>query len=125
MLYGSILNIFKNEKDNSYVVIWKIDGEFVPAFYLYFIKDGKLKKIGEWEIIELPGEIFPDYLDYAVNDIYISKKNDEIEFSFLKDVKFIVFRENFRYSDDWGIFEADKLKISFNIVNGMLKKIEK
>ena len=92
--YGSTLNSFKNKKDNSYVVLWKIDDEHYPFFYIYYIKDGKLMKIGEWVIYEPPGEILPDRLDYSVKNIRIYKINDEIEFSFLKDVEFMVYREN-------------------------------
>ena len=47
MLYGSTLNSFKFQKDNSYIILWKIEMEFVPLFYAYYIEDGKLIKIGE------------------------------------------------------------------------------
>ena len=123
LLYGSTLNSFKNENDNSHVVLWKVDGEYNPFFYIYYIKDGKLMKIGEWVIYEPPGEILPDRLDYSVKNIRIYKINDEIEFSFLKDVEFMVYRENHNY-DEWGTFKAGKLTVSFNIIDGSIKEIK-
>jgi len=123
MLYGSSLSSFKSEKDNSYIVLWKIEGEFAPSFYIYYIKDGKLLKIGEWGINE-PCDTCDD-LDYSVKDIRIFKKNDEIEFTFLKDTNFMVFNELSLDYDDWGLFKAGKLVVSFNIVDGSLKKIGK
>jgi hypothetical protein len=65
-----------------------------------------------------------DYLDYSVKDIRIHQKNDEIEFSFLKDMQFTVITDEYKY-DTWGSFKAGELLISFNITDMKLKKIEK
>ena len=60
--------------------------------------------------------------DYSVKDIIIHKKNDEIEFSFLKDANFEVITEDYDY-DDWGEFKAGELKVSFNIVDETVKRV--
>ena len=120
--YGSDLNIYKNKTDNSCVLIWKIDGEFAPSFYVYYIKNGKLTKIGEWGVI-VPCKNC-DSGDYSVEDIRIHQKNDEIEFSFLEDANFIVIGEDYNY-DNWGTFDAGELKVSFNIIERLLKKVER
>ena len=44
--YSLMLYNFKSEKDDSYVVLWKIELEHLPAFNAYYIKDGILMKIG-------------------------------------------------------------------------------
>jgi hypothetical protein len=120
MLYGSTLNSFKSTKDNSYIVLWKIEMEFVPLFYAYYINDGKLIKIGEWTIY-VPCDTC-DAGDYKVENIRIHQKDKEIEFSFLKDTRFFVNKENFKY-DDWGTFKAGELKVSFNIVDETVKRV--
>jgi len=121
-IYGLILYSFKNEKDNSYVVSWKFEDEYVPTFFTYYIKDGKLMKIGNW-IIAIPYNKYGcEYCDYSIEDIRIHQRDDEIEFSFLKDMRFIDLK-NYDY-DDWGAFEAGELILSFNIVSGELRVIK-
>jgi hypothetical protein len=118
--YGSTLNCFKSEKNNSYIVLWKIDGEYSPLLYAYYIKDGKLIKIGEWGVSEPC--VTCNALDYSIKDIRIYQRNDEIEFLFLKDTKFVVFKDlskNLEH-DDWGVFKAGKLIVSFNLSDRIL-----
>jgi len=122
LTYGSDLNIYKNKTDNSYIVIWKRESEFAPSFYVYYIKKGILKRIGEWGITE-PCDTC-DTGDYSIENIRIYQRDNEIEFSFLADANFVIFKEDYHY-DDLGTFEAGELKISFNTVDGLLKVIEK
>jgi hypothetical protein len=120
MLYGSTLNSFKSTKDNSYIVFWKIEMEFAPLFYVYYIKDGKLMKIGEWEIIA-PCDTC-DTGDYSVEDIQIFQKDEKIEFLFLKEIRFVNF-STYYDSELWGTFETGELTIAFNLVDGTLKRV--
>ena len=132
----STLNCFKNEEDNSYVVLWNIyeGGDPSYIYYVYYVRDGKLMKIGEWGITEdLDIHRFGLSLAYSVRDIRIHRKNDIIEFLFLKGTSFFVYEENFKYDDwskyfkgdYWGTFKAGELKVSFNIVDRSLKVIER
>ena len=125
LLYGNLLYSFNSQKDNSHIVLWKIDGEHVPLFYLYYIKNGKLIKIGEWLITE-PCDTC-DGLDYSISDIRIFHKNDKIEFLFLKETSFGIYKELSKSLDfdDWGTFKAGELVVSFNIVDGTVRRVEK
>jgi len=121
-LYGTALYSFQNETDNSYVVLWKNEGEYNPYFNIYYLSKGKVVKIGEWMIL-IPHIVYNcEYCDYSAEDILIHQKNNEIEFSFLNDTDFVILREYSNY-DDWGTFKAGKLKVSFNIVDGTVKKV--
>jgi len=125
MLYAYPLYSFKSQQDNSYVVLWKIGGEYGPIFYYYYLKDGNLMKIGEWNFLEPCNTC--DYFDYSLNDIRIFYKNDEIEFLFLKETSFGVYKDlskSFDY-DYWGVFKAGELVVSFNPVDGTVKRVEK
>ena len=123
-IYGLTLSNFKNENENSNVVFLKIEDEYVPTFFIYYIKYGKLMKIGEW-IIAIPYIKYGcEYCDYSIEDIRIHQRNDEIVFSFLKDMRFVVMGEHYNDYDDWGTFEEGKLKVSFNIADGSLKVID-
>lgn len=122
--YDITLNIFKNETNNSYVVIWKIEMEYVPSFYVCYIRDGIIMKIGEWGIAIPYIEYHCEYCDYAIEDIRIHQRDNEIEFSFLKNMNFVNLSTDI-YNDDWVLYKAGNLKISFNIVDGLLKVIEK
>jgi len=122
MLYDYPLSSFESQANNSHVVFWEIGGEHGPFFYAYYIKDGKLTKIGKWIMVE-PCDTC-DYFDYSLNDIRIFHKNDEIEFLFLKETSFFVGNENYDY-DDWGLFKAGELVVSFNIANGTVRRVEK
>ena len=122
LTYGSNLNSYKNETDNSYIVIWKRESEYVPSFYVYYIKEGNLMRIGEWRITE-PCDTC-DSGDYSIENIRIYQKSNEIEFLFIKDIRFVVFKEDYHY-DDFGTFKAEKLIVSFNLSDGSLKLKEK
>ena len=134
-IYGLTLNNFKNEKDNSDVVILKMESEYVPFFNVYYLKYGKLMKIGEWTISVPRDKYNCEYCDYSIEDIRIHQRNDEIVFSFLKEVEFVVYSKYYDYDDgdtrlfynydDWGTFKAGELKVSFNIVDRSLKVIER
>jgi hypothetical protein len=105
-------------------VIWKRESEFAPSFYIYYITYGKLIKIGEWVIYEPNGELLPDYFDYSIDNIRIHQKNNEIEFSFLKNMDFIDTSAD-NYNEDWVSYQAGELILSFNITNGTRKRVEK
>jgi len=125
LAYGSTLSGFKSEKENSYVVIWKVDGEFLPLFYVYYIKNDRIMKIGEWGIIEPCDNC--DTGDYLVEEIRIHQRDEKLEFSFLKEMSFVVYKDLSKslIYDDWGSFKAGGLIISFNIIDGTVKKIAK
>ena len=115
------LNCFKSKKNDSYIVVLKLEYEFCPIFYVYFIDKREIIKIGHWSITE-PCIEYREYLDYSTKDIRIFQKEDEIEFLFLKDTRFIVNKEDFTY-DDWGTFKVGELKVSFNIVDKTVKRV--
>ena len=125
MLYGSTLNSFKSQKDNYYLVLWKIEGEFVPTFYAYYVKDGKIMKIGEW-VLFVPCKTC-ETVNYLIEDIKIFQNDDEIEFIFLKETSFVAYKDLSKSLDheDWGSFQAGELIVSFNIVDGTVKRVEK
>jgi hypothetical protein len=122
--YSSSLFGFKNEIENSYIVLWKNESEYSPFFNVYYILEGKIVKIGEWEISVLAIEYHCEYCDYSMEDIRIYQRNNEIEFSFLKNMVFGDFSEN-KYNDDWNwtSYQAGELILSFNIVDGTVKKV--
>lgn len=124
--YNSTLYSFQNEITNSYIVLWKYESEYNPFFYTYYINEGKILKIGEWGISVLAIEYYCEYCDYSIEDIRIHQKDDEIEFSFLKNMDFLNFSED-RYRDDWTwtSYQAGDLILSFNIIDGTLKRIER
>jgi hypothetical protein len=84
ILYSSTLYNFKLQKNNSCVVLWKIEREFTPIFNAYYIYEGELMKIGEFEIY-MPCKSC-DIFDYSIQDIQIFQRDEEIEFSFFKDI---------------------------------------
>ena len=72
LLYGSTLNSFRSEKDNSYIVLLKNNNEYSPTFKAYYFKNGRLLIIGDWGInAPSPNKKMPDYLDYSVENIRI------------------------------------------------------
>jgi len=118
MLYS-----FKSQKSDSYVIVWKIEHEHYPTFNTYYVKDGKILKIGEWGIFTPPlADEYYDYFDYSVEDIRIHQKNDEIGISFLKDIEFVDYSEG--YSNDWTSYKAGTFTLSFNVVSGEVRRIE-
>jgi len=122
--YKSTLNIYKSEKYDSYIVLWKNDYEHSPIFDVYYIKYGKLIQIGCW-IINTPYPIneITDFLDYSVKNIRIRQKRNTVEFSFSKDMAFIDYSKE--KNDNWGSFKAGELILSFNTVDGTVKRVEK
>ena len=108
MQYGSTLNSFKSEKNNSYVVLWKIKHEFSPIFKVYYVRDGKLIKMGVLTIYT-PCETC-DYLDYSIEDMQIFQKNNEIKISFLKNIYYWDTEKN-----EGTLYDAETLILSFNI----------
>ena len=106
--YFSTLHSFKSQKNNSYVVLWKIESEFIPIFNAYYIKDGVLMKLGEFKVY-LPCESC-DVFDYSIENIQIRQRNKEIEFLFLKDLYYMD-----RNIDAWTLYKARALMLHFNI----------
>ena len=117
MLYGSELYCFKSEKDNSYVVLWKMEHEFFPSFKVYYLKAGKLMEIGDWGIYTPCKDC--DTFEYSVDDIRIQEKEGRIEFTFLKDMQYIDYRKQL-FAGDWTSFKSGALTLFFNPKNGVL-----
>ena len=112
--YESTIHSFKSQKNNTYVVLWEIEYEYFPVILAYYIVEGKLVRIGELEI-SLPCQSCESF-EYPIKDIKILQAKDEIEISFLKDIK---YKEN----NEWKLFKAGDLKYSFNIKTKKLKHI--
>jgi len=123
-IYGSMLYNFKNETDNSYVVLWKMEGEYNPFFNAYYISKRKIVKIGEWGMTVSNIEYYGEYCDYAIEDVRIHQRHNEIELSFLKNMNFIDLSKDI-YNEDWALYKAGELIITFNIVDGALRLIER
>jgi hypothetical protein len=120
--YGSTIHCFMSENNDSYVVLWEWEGEHFPVFNIYYFKDKLLIKVGEWGIIK-PCKTC-DYSGYYVKDIQINKRNDEIIFLFLKNVEFLDLTENL-FNGDWMFIKAKDLMLSFNIIDGTLKRTKR
>ena len=105
--YKSIIHSFKSQKNNSYVILWETEYEYVPVILAYYIEDGKLLKMGELNI-SLPCQSCESF-EYPINDIQIQQKNNDIEISFLKDV-------NPREKDNiqWKTYKPGALRLCFN-----------
>jgi len=88
-IYTSMLYGFKNEIGNSYVFLWKMESEYNPYFNAYYISKGKIVKIGEWKMAVPYVEYNCEYCDYSIEDIRIHQRDDEIEFSFLRNMSFV------------------------------------
>ena len=114
--YSSTLYSFKSQKSSSYVVLWKIEREFTPIFNAYYINEGKLMKIGELGIY-MPCDTC-DTFDYSIQDIRIFQRDKEIMLSFLKDIYYMDKSTNI-----WTLYDTETLKLSFNIVNGLLSNV--
>jgi len=125
LVYSADLHSFQNENANSYIVLWEKANEYNPFFTIFYLFDGKIVKIGEWGIAISRIDYYCEFCDYSVEDIRITQKNDEIEFSFLKDIGFMIVTKEYYDYDDWELFKAGELIISYNIVDGMVKRIEK
>jgi len=122
--YSLTLHSFKSEKGNSYIVFWKKEFEFSPVFDVYYIINGMVLKIGEWGVAISRIVHNCEFCDYSVEDIRITQKNNEIEFSFLKEMQFTVINEEYDY-DDWGTFKAGELTVSFSIIDGTVNRVER
>jgi len=114
LLYGSTLNSFKLQENNSYVILWKIKHEFTPSFNAYYVRNGKIIKIGEWGMFT-PCETC-DIQDYSIEDVLIYQRNGKIEFLFSKDVEYIDYGEDI-YRNNWVSYKAGTLTFSFDITN--------
>jgi len=123
--YDLTLYSFKSQRDNSYVVFFEFEYEHFSSFIVSYIRERKLMRIGEW-IIYSPCDTC-DRASYNIENIHLYQKKDEIEFSSLKDVEFLDYRNNKYHweSNDWVSFQAGELIVSFNIVDGTVKKVEK
>jgi len=122
--YSLTLHSFMFEKNNSYVVLWESEYESYSFFTIYYLYQGMIVKIGVWGF-SISRIIYGcEYCNYPVEDIRIINKDNEIEFSFVKDVDFMVITEDFDF-DHWGTFDAGELTVSFNINDGMIRKVEK
>jgi len=120
-------NFFKSQQNDSYIILLKSDFEYSPIFHLYYLNCGKIIKIGEWGISEPYKEgldmKYRTYFDYYIEDFKILRKNEKIEFSFSKDMVFVDYSKG--KNDDWGVFKAGELVVSFNPVDGTVKRVEK
>jgi len=119
--YGSTLHSYFSQKNTSYVVLWEIEGEHFPTFNSYYLKDGKIIKIGEWGISSFCETC--DYSGYLIGNIRVYQYDEEIQFSFLEDLAFLDLKKG-NY-DDWGLFAGGELIVSFNIADGTVKKVDK
>jgi hypothetical protein len=115
--YGAKLYGFKSSVNNSNVVLLKIENEFFPTFKVYYVKEGKLIKIGYWGVFT-PCDTC-DFQDYLIEDIRIFQRNNKIVFLFLEDVKYLNY-ENL-HNDSWEFFKAKTLMLPFNINAKSLK----
>lgn len=113
--YKSTVHSFKSQKNNSYVVLWETEYEYISVIKAYYIAEGRLAEMGELKI-SLPCQSC-ESLDYPIKDIQILHKKEEIEISFLKDVN---YKE--KDSDEWKLFKAGALKYHFNTVSNEFKK---
>ena len=123
--YDLTLYSFKSQRDNSYVVFLEFEYEHFSSLMAYYIRERKLMRIGKW-IIYLPCDTC-ERADYNIENHYLYQKNDEIEFYSLKDVEFLDY-SNKKYhweSNDWVSYKAGELIISFNIIDGTVKRVEK
>jgi len=122
--YNIKLNSFKHEKNNSYVILLRMESEYISTFYIYYIKEGKIMKIGIWDVL-VPYEKYNcEFCGYSIEDFRIHQRNDDIEFSFLKDVRFFVWKDHHGNSEDWGTYNAGELKVAFNIADGTIREIK-
>ena len=120
-VYSISLNSFKHEKNNSHVVLFRMEGEYIYTFYIYYINEGKIMKIGEWGVAVPYDKYNCEFCDYSIEDIQIHQRNDNIEFLFLTDARFFVEGDHY---EDWGTFDAGELKVAFNITDGTIRKIK-
>lgn len=113
--YKSTIHSFKSQKNNSYVVLWETEYEYIPIIQAYYIAEERLAKIGELEI-SLPCQTC-ESLEYPIKDIQILHKKEEIEISFLKDIN---YKE--KDSSEWKLFKAGTLRYYFNPISNEFKK---
>lgn len=114
--YKSTLHSFKSEKNNSFVIFWETEYEYFPAVLAYYFNEGKLLKIGEFQV-SLPCQICESY-NYPLQDIQIIQNHEDIEITFLKDINYKQGKE-----DKLKLFKPGSLKYSFNIANRKLSVI--
>jgi hypothetical protein len=114
--YNSTVHSFKSQKDNSYVVLWETEYEYIPIIQAYYIFEGRLMKIGELEI-SLPCQSCESF-QYPIKEIKIFQRKEEIEISFLNDVNYRATGSN-----EWKLYKAGTLKYRFNKKTNELKHI--
>lgn len=114
--YKSMVHSFKSQKNNTYVVLWETEYEYYPIIQAYYITEEKLVKIGELEI-SLPCQSCESF-EYPIKNIRITKKKEDIEISFLKEV-------NYRRKGEveWKLFKPGTLKYRFNTISKEFKHI--
>lgn len=112
--YKSRIHSFKSQKDNSYVILWETEYEYFPVIIAYYVSEDELVKIGQLEI-SLPC-VSCESFEYPIKDIQVFKKNEEIEISFLKDVRYKA-----KDTEQWKEYKSESLKFYFNILNKEFK----
>ncbi len=114
--YKSMIHSFKSQKKNTYVVLWETEYEYFPVIIAYYIAAGKLVRMGELKI-SLHCQSC-ESLDYLIKYIQIFQEKDEIEISFVKDLK---YKEN--DDSEWQLFKAGTLKYRFNTETNELRVV--
>lgn len=112
--YKSRIHSFKSQKDNSYFILWETEYEYLPVIIAYYVSEDELVKIGQLEI-SLPC-ISCESFEYPIKDIQVFKKNEEIEISFLKNVRYKA-----KDTEQWKEYKSESLKFYFNILNKEFK----
>ena len=114
--YKSMVYIYTLKRDKKeMVVVWETEFESLSYFLAYYLIGKQLFKIGELKIA-LSCTTCDDAC-YPIKSIRISKVNDDIEFSFLKDLDYGV-------SDSgWETYKAGTFKYQYSILQKKLKVV--
>ena len=111
--YKSKLYSYVSEDRKEYVILWVTEYEYYPDIIAYYLKEHQLFKIGRLEISRPCPSC--ESFEYPIESIIVIKINDNIEFSFSKDV-------NFKLNDtEWKLYKPGLLKYQYNILQ---KKVE-
>ncbi len=105
--YSSKIHVFKLQKNNTYVVLWETEYEYLSILIAYYLEAGRIFRMGELEI-SLPCQSC-ESMEYPIKDIRIQEKKNEIEISFLKEVN---YKE--KNSSQWNTYKPGVLKFHFN-----------
>jgi len=122
LLYDVTLNSYQSKSDDSYVILLKSEGENFPILDIYYLKNGVIFNIGEWGIASVCKTC--DYPGYSIKDIQIQRSDNNINFYFLKKGDFIDIQKKM-FSGNWYSFNSGELIVSFNPVDGTVKRVEK